>query len=109
MKLRQIGLIILSSLSLQAFSSERKDITVLEVGLSKVSGRVFVKGTPSATTTDCTGKDHYSIALGDPEAYLFYSAALTAMKQGTKMRVQYEQQNCIGSGPVVDVFWNLPY
>jgi len=96
------------TLAISAQGMTRKDITILEVGLSKNSNRVFVKGSPSATDTECTSKDHYSIALEGAEAYLFYSAALTAMNEGKKMRVQYEPTGCIGSGPIVDVFWNLP-
>jgi len=101
-----IFLVVLWS-SAHVLAFDRNEITVLEVGLSKNTGRVFVKGSPAATETSCTDTAHYSMPLGEPESYLFYSAALTAMNQGKKMRVQYEDNKCVGNGPQVDVYWNL--
>jgi len=89
----------------QAFT--RKDVTINEVGLSTNTNRVFIKATPIATNTDCSDTSIYAIELNSPEAYLFYSAALTAMNHGKKMRVQYEQDKCAATAPRIDVFWNL--
>lgn len=107
MKYGIIIILIFSCMSSLSYGFDRKEITVLEVGLSMNTGRIFVKGSPAATETECTDKAHYSIALGSPEAYLFYSAALTAMKEGKKMRIQYGETECVGSGPKIDVYWNL--
>ncbi len=98
------GSVMLTTL---AQASTRKDITITEVGLSKNTNRVFVKATPAATGTECSDKEHYAISLNGAEAYLFYSAALTAMNEGKKMRVLYESQGCLNGAPIVDVFWNL--
>lgn len=103
-------LILLFSLSIPLLSYgqyQRAEITIKEVALSQHSNRVFIVASPSATDTTCTSKDHYSMSIDKPEAFLFYSAALTAMNEGKKMRVQYSETECIGNGPVVNVFWNL--
>lgn len=100
-----LGLLVFS---VSAQGMTRKDITILEVGLSKNTNRVFVKGTPSATDTECSDKVNYAVSLEGAEGYLFYSAALTAMNEGKKMRVQYEPIGCLSNAPKVDVFWNLP-
>ncbi|WP_054113239.1 hypothetical protein [Marinagarivorans algicola] len=94
-------------LAASAQADARKEITITEVGLSKNTNRVFVKATPLATDTECSDKEHYAMSLNGSEAYLFYSAALTAMNEGKKMRVQYETQRCLSGAPIVDVFWNL--
>lgn len=99
-------LLLLASFSVKA-DFVRKDLTVLEVGLSTVSGRVFVVATPLATNTECVNTSYYAMKAGSPESFLFYSAALTAMNEGKKLRVQYETMGCLGDAPKVDVFWNL--
>jgi hypothetical protein len=91
----------------EALTSPRIEIAVKEVGLSKNSKRVFVVSEQQATETECSVKDHFSIAIPEAEAYLFYSTALTAMKDGKKMRIQYSATDCISNSPIVEVFWNL--
>ncbi|WP_370979956.1 hypothetical protein [Agaribacterium sp. ZY112] len=90
-----------------ASAASRMVIDVVEVGLSKNTNRVFIKGDQTAEGTSCEDGKVYSMLLEGPEAYLFYSAALTAMNEGRKMRVQYEQDACINGAAKVDVFWNL--
>ena len=90
-------------------ANTRKDIVVKEVGLSKNSNRVFVKSSTLAIDSECSDKAHYAIELGSPESYVFYSAALSALNEGKKMRVLYELDECLGDAPRVDVFWNLGY
>lgn len=85
----------------------RKDVQVIEVGLSLNTQRVFIKAIPAATNTSCVDLSHYAMELGTPESYLFYSAALSSINEGKKMRIQYEPGKCIGGAPIVDVFWNL--
>lgn len=90
-------------------ASARKNIVVTEVGLSKNTNRTFIKSSTLAANSECSDKEHYAMELGTPESYLFYSAALTAMKEGKKMRVQFELDQCLSHAPRVDVFWNLNF
>ncbi|MGY5821780.1 hypothetical protein [Vibrio chemaguriensis] len=92
-----------------AYANIRKDIDIIEVGLSKNTGRVFVKSSVQATDTNCSDKTLYAMKSGTPEAYVFYSAALSAMKDRKKMRIQYEPDQCLEQAPKIDVFWNLSY
>lgn len=86
----------------------RKEITVMEVGLSHNTNRVFVIGSPEADNSPCPTKGYYSISLDNPSAYLFYSVALSAMNEDRMLRVQYDTTGgCIGNGPGVEVFWSL--
>lgn len=58
------------------------------MGLSLNSQRVFVKSTTLAVDSECSDKERYAMKLGSPESSLFYSAALSALNEGKKMRVQ---------------------
>ena len=88
----------------------RIEISVLDVGLSQNTNRVFVRSNTLANESVCASKDYYAMSLGSPDSYLFYSAALTAMNEGKKMRIQYSSDGeCLRSAPKVDVFWNLNY
>ncbi len=90
--------------------STRKDITIKEVGLSQNTNRVFVVSSDKATDSICSDQDYYAMELGSAESFLFYSAALNAMNEGKKMRVQYVTDGvCLSNAPRVDVFWNLNF
>lgn len=84
-----------------------KDILVAEVGLSKNTNRVFVKSSTLASNSECVDKELYAMELGSAESYLFYSAALTSMNEGKRMRVLYMLDQCVGNTSEVRVFWNL--
>ncbi|WP_096086617.1 hypothetical protein [Agaribacterium haliotis] len=89
-------------------ASVSKELTIKEVGFSKNTGRVFIKSSDLADESHCSSKDHYAMPLGEPESFLFYSAALTALNEGKKVRVLYESSGeCLSNAPEVLVFWNL--
>lgn len=102
-----LGVVLGLFVSICHSANVRRDIVVIEVGLSTNSNRVFVRSSSHASDSECSDKEHYAIELGNPESYLFYSAALTAMNEGKKMRVLYELDQCLDGAPKVDVFWNL--
>lgn len=87
MNLVAVAIAVLPLVSEADFS--RREIVINEVGLSINSQRVFVKSATLATDSECSDQAHYAMKLGSPESYLFYSAALSALNEGKKMRVQY--------------------
>ena len=111
MKVRFIAAIIAALPLVSEADFSRKEIAVKEVGLSLNSQRVFVKSTTLAADSECSDKAHYAMKLGSPESYLFYSAALSALNEGKKMRVQYltGANDCLSNASQVNVFWNLTY
>ena len=98
---------LLLTFSLPAVAADRVEVTVSEVGLSMNTGRVFIVASPAATNTECGSKNHYAMKVGSPESYLLYSAALSAMNEGKKLRIQYSDTDCLNDAPRIEVFWNL--
>jgi len=93
--------------SANASAQTRQTISIKEVALSMNTKRVFVVSNETITGSSCSENAYLSIALPNPEAYLFYSAALSAMNENKKMRIQYSNSECVNNGSKVEVFWNL--
>jgi hypothetical protein len=96
----------LATIAFNAYSGVRKEVSILEVGLSMNTNRVFIVTDKASTNSECPGAT-YAMQLPAPEAYLFYSSALSSLKEDKKMRIQFSETECLDNAPKVEVFWNL--
>lgn len=92
-----------------AHASETEDFTVVQVGISTNSNTVIIWTQEDASDTTCNYENQFRISLPSTEAYMVYSAALSAMYEGKKVSITYSETECINNGSKLEVFRNLNY
>lgn len=92
-----------------AYASETEVFTIIEAGISMNTNTIIIWTQEDATGTNCSKKDSFRISLPATEAYMVYSAAISAMYEGKKAKLTYSEDDCISGSPILEVFRNLNY